>query len=452
MTVRALPSVLLALLLLLALPAEQEAHEIPSDVTVQAFVRPEADVLRVLVRVPLFSMRDVDFPVRGPGWLDIEAATPLLNDLVAQWIVAYLAFEEGGRRLEAPRIVATRIDRPSDRSFLDYETALANVRSAPLPADVQLPGAQALLDVLLEYPIASANADFSIHPDLAHLGIRTETVLRFQPPSGVERVFRYEGNPGLVELDPSWWFATSRFVALGFWHILGGIDHILFLLCLVIPFRRFWGLVPIVTGFTVAHSITLIAAALGMTPNVLWFPPLIETLIAASIVWMAIENVVAARLDRRWGIAFGFGLIHGFGFSFLLTESLQFAGSHLLSSLLAFNVGVELGQLAFLAVAVPALGILYRRAASERMWVIVLSVLIAHTGWHWMTERGAAFLAYDLAAPVLDLAFAATVLRWLVLVLIVGAVAVALQAGVRWWEGRRGAPSAGAIPSGAERG
>lgn len=433
MRLRTLRAPLLALLLLFGLPAEQKAHEIPEDVTVHAFVRPEGDVLRLLVRVPLHSMRDVDFPLRGPGWLDIEGSTELLDDLVRQWIVSYVQFEENGRTLGDPRIVATRIERPSDRSFRDWETALANVRAPMLPDDVQLPGPQALLDVLLEYDITSADADFSIRPDLAHLGISTATVLRFQPPGGVERAFRYEGNPGMVELDPSWWYATSRFIALGFWHILGGVDHILFLLCLVIPFRRFWGLVPIVTGFTVAHSITLIAAALGMAPNALWFAPLIETLIAASIVWMALENVFGSGLSRRWSIAFGFGLVHGFGFSFLLSESLQFAGSHLLSSLLAFNVGVELGQLVLLAVAVPALGWLYGRMASERMWVIVLSALVGHTGWHWMTERGAAFLSYDLTLPVLDLAFAAELLRWGMLTLVVAGAALGLREGVRWW-------------------
>jgi len=430
-------TLLLALLLLVALPAAQEAHEVPSDVTVLAFVRPDGDRLSVLMRVPLYSMRDVDFPLREGGWLDVEGSSELLPDLVRQWIVAYLGFEENGDPLGAPTVAATRIERPSDRSFLSYEVALANVREPRLSPDIQLPGGQALLDVLLEYEIDSATSDFSIRPDLAHLGIRTETVLRFQPPGGPERAFRYDGNPGLVELDPSWWFATSRFVALGFWHILGGIDHILFLLCLVIPFRSFRGLVPIVTGFTVAHSITLIAAALGMAPDALWFPPLIETLIAASIVWMAFENIVGAGLGRRWGIAFGFGLVHGFGFSFLLTESLQFAGRHLLTSLLAFNVGVELGQLALLAIAVPALGVLYRYVTTERMWVIVLSAFIAHTGWHWMTDRGSAFLAYELALPAWNLSLAADLVRWVMLALIVAGAAWVLSLGARWWERSR---------------
>ena len=93
-----------------------------------------------------------------------------------------------------------------------------------------------------------------------------------------------------------------------------------------------------------------------MAPDSLWFPPLIETLIAVSIVYMAFENIVGAKLQRRWMMTFAFGLVHGFGFSFLLRERLQFAGEHLVTSLLAFNVGVEIGQLAVLLVTIPAAG------------------------------------------------------------------------------------------------
>src|SRR6267154_1894551 len=81
---------------------------------------------------------------------------------------------------------------------------------------------------------------------------------------------------------------------------------------------------------------------------------------ATSIVYMALENIVAPGLGRRWLIAFGFGLVHGFGFSFALRDTMQLAGSHLLISLLSFNVGVELGQVAVLAVLIPALALLFR--------------------------------------------------------------------------------------------
>ena len=125
-------------------------------------------------------------------------------------------------------------------------------------------------------------------------------MLRFLVPNGAERVFNYLGNPGVVELDPRWHQAALRFVTMGFEHILEGIDHLLFLFCLVIPLRSVKGLIPVVTSFTVAHSITLISASFGVAPNALWFPPLIETLIALSIVYMAFENIVGAKLGHRW--------------------------------------------------------------------------------------------------------------------------------------------------------
>src|SRR4029077_8756384 len=172
---------------------------------------------------------------------------------------------------------------------------------------------------------------------LGRLAERVMIVLRFQPPSGSVRAFEFVGDPGLVHLDPTWHQAAFRFIELGFFHILDGTDHLLFLLCLVIPFRRFRALIPVVTAFTVAPSITLIASAYNLAPGALWFPPLIETLIAISIVYMAIENIVGGSTARHpWLIAFGFGLVHGFGFSFALRETLQFAGSHLLTSLLSF--------------------------------------------------------------------------------------------------------------------
>ncbi|MCZ0934905.1 MAG: HupE/UreJ family protein [Gemmatimonadetes bacterium] len=402
-------------------------HEIPADVTVQAFVTPEGSRLRFLVRAPLEAMRDIEFPQYGLGYLDLEAADPFLRDAAQLWLADYVAFYEEDRRLEAPRIVATRVSLPSDRSFASYESALAHFDDPPLDPGLQLPWRQALLDVLLEYDIESDESRFSIDPGFAHLGLRTVTVLRLRPPDRPERAFQYVGDPGLVRLDPRWHQAALRFVSLGFTHILDGIDHLLFLLCLVIPLRTLWGLVPVITSFTIAHSITLIASAFGIAPRALWFPPLIETLIALSIVYMALENIVGAKPRKRWLLAFGFGLVHGFGFSFALSESLQFAGGHLLASLLAFNVGVELGQLVVVAVAVPVVEVLFRRVVAERMGTIIGSALLAHTGWHWMTDRGSDLLAYRFAWPAFDGALAAALMRWGALALIVVGAAWAIS-------------------------
>jgi hypothetical protein len=409
--------------LLLATPSRFSGHEIPRDVTVRAFVKPEGQRLSLLIRAPLNAMRDFEFAVRGPGYLDIPAAQPMLRDAAKLWIADYIQFYEGDDALGDPQIVAVRISLPSDPSFGSYDDALAHVTGETLPEGTELYWEQAILDVVLEYAIESDRSDFSVRSGLSHLGLKTMTVLRFLPAGGAERVFQYTGDPGLVRLDPRWHQAAWRFVTLGFAHILDGFDHLLFLLCLVIPFRRFWALVPIVTSFTVAHSITLIASAAGLAPDALWFPPLIETLIALSIVFMALENIVGAKLHRRWIIAFGFGLVHGFGFSFVLSETLQFAGSHLLTSLLSFNVGVEFGQLFVLALTIPVLVFMFRWVVAERMGTIILSALLAHTGWHWMTERGSRLVQYRFAWPAMDVGLLVTVMRWLMLILIVvGAV------------------------------
>jgi len=416
------------------------AHDIPNDVTVQAFLKPEGQRLRLLVRAPMKAMRDVEFPQKGPGYLDLARTGPFLADAATLWIADAIALYEGDSRLPRPQVVATMVSLESDRSFATYEDALAHVSGAGLPLDTNVVWNQTMLDVLFEYPITSEHSEFAIHPGLDRLGVRTVTALRFLVPqagrSYVVRAFEFDNDPGIVKLDPRWYQASLRFVREGFVHILDGTDHLLFLLCLVIPFRRFRGLVPVVTAFTVAHSLTLIASAYNLGPDALWFPPLIETLIAASIVYMALENIVTTSTVRqRWMIAFGFGLVHGFGFSFALKQTLQFAGDHLLTSLLSFNIGVELGQLLVLAVLVPSLELLFRYVVAERMGTVILSALVAHTAWHWMTERFDRLRQFRFEWPEINAAFLAGALRWLMLLVIVAAL---------WWLGsgvlRRFAP------------
>ncbi len=412
-------------------PSPLSAHDIPATVVVRLFVKPEGERLRVLVRVPLESMRDIPWPVRGPGYLDLERAGPLLREAARTWIANDLEIYEGDRRLRGEQIAAVTVSLPSDRSFGDYQSALTRVAGPPLPAGTELVWQQALLDVLLEYPIVSEGARFAIRPALAHLGLKTTTILRFLPPGGQERVFEYVGDPGLVRLDPRWHQAAIRFVELGFAHILGGTDHLLFVLCLAIPFRRLRPLVAIVTAFTVAHSITLIASAMGFAPGGLWFPPLVELLIALSIVYTAIENIIGAKLERRWLVAFGFGLVHGFGFAFVLRESLQFAGSHLRLALVSFNLGVELGQLFLLALGIPILNLLFRYVVAAPVGIVILSVLVAHTAWHWMTERWAALRQYAFRWPAWDLALVVGLMRALMLGLVLAGALWLLRGLVR---------------------
>ena len=415
--------------------------------TVQIFLKPDGQRLRLVVRVPLQAMRDMDYPkpagTKNSDLLDLARADATLRDAATLWVSDFLDLYENGEKLAAPRIASVRVALQSDKSFASYPEAIAHLEAPGLPERTEFFWSQGLLDILFEYPIHSDRSRFAIEPRLARLGIRTLTVLRFLPPGGAVRGFEFMGDPGLVQLDPSWRQAAFQFVTLGFEHILDGTDHLLFLLCLVIPLRRFGSLVAVVTAFTVAHSITLIASAYNLAPDALWFPPLIETLIATSIVYMALENVVFAAagtprspsapgktndeslarvagfaLRRRWLVTFGFGLVHGFGFSFALRRTLQFAGSHLLTSLLSFNLGVELGQLLVLVVLVAALGLLFRYVVNERIGTIVLSALVAHTAWHWMTERYELLRRFRFERPALDAAFLAGAMRWMMLAVV----------------------------------
>ena len=419
---------LFVLLCFLFLGPALRAHDIPGDVAVQAFVKPQGKSLTLVVRVPLKAMRDVNFPLRGPGFLDLSKADQFLDEAAVLWIGESVAIYEGDLRLRG-RLAVARASLPSDRAFDSYDHAVQHLSASRLPVDTEIAWDQAMMDVRFEYPIESDASRFSIRPDFSRLGLRVVTVVRFLPPGGSVRALEFTGDPGLVRLDPRWYQAALRFASLGFTHILTGADHLLFLLCLIIPFRRIKPLVIVVTAFTAAHSLTLIAAASNLGPDGLWFPPLIETLIAASIVYMALENIVVSasaesigsRLGpARWAMAFGFGLVHGFGFSFALRESLQFAGSHLLTSLLSFNVGVELGQLAVLAVMVPALNVLFRFVVPDRIGTIILSSLIAHSAWHWTAERGGRLRQFEW--PSLDPVTLMLLVRGLIVV--VGAAAV----------------------------
>ena len=412
--------------LLLAFPATQSAHDIPGDVTVQAFVKPEGQRLRLIVRVPLEALSDMAFPTTGPGYLDFERARGRdeFTDAAMVWMGQEVRIFENGDPLPEPAITAIRISLPSNRSFETWEGALAHVQGPLLPATTQIVWQQAMLDVLFDYEIQSDQSEFSIRPSFERMGLRVITVLRFLPPGGAERAFELRGDPGVVRLDPRWHQAAFRFIAMGFEHILDGTDHLLFLACLVIPFRRFRPLAIIVTAFTVAHSVTLIASAYDLAPDALWFPPLVETLIAMSIVYMALENIVGANMERRWTITFIFGLVHGFGFSFALRETLQFAGSHLITSLLSFNIGVELGQLLVLVVLVPGLHLLFRYVVAERVGTILLSTLVAHTSWHWMTERWDVLTQFPITWAAFSRAMFTGAMGWLVILL--------LMAGALW--------------------
>jgi hypothetical protein len=195
------------------------------------------------------------------------------------------------------------------------------------------------------------------------------------------------------------WAQFIDYLREGVWHIWIGFDHILFLLSLLLPavmlwralrwqpvddFRAaFWDVFRIVTSFTVAHSITLSLAAL----HVVSLPSrLVESAIAASVVVAALNNLRPLVQGRRWLVAFGFGLIHGFGFASVLAE-LGLPSDALLIALVGFNLGVEAGQLAIVALFLPLAFSLRRSAFYRRAVMAGGSVLIAGFAGIWLVER-----------------------------------------------------------------
>lgn len=203
--------------------------------------------------------------------------------------------------------------------------------------------------------------------------------------------------------ERSRWDESRQFIHEGIWHIWLGFDHVLFLLALLLPavlvrsegrwqaageFQGVcWNVVSIVTAFTVAHSLTLSLAAL----DVIRLPSrLVESAIAASVVLAGLGNLYPMMTSRRWMVAFGFGLIHGFGFAAVLTD-LGLPQDSLLLSLVSFNVGVEIGQLAIVAAFLPLAYFLRRSWSYPRLILTGGSLAVIAFALIWFTER-----AFDL--------------------------------------------------------
>jgi len=207
--------------------------------------------------------------------------------------------------------------------------------------------------------------------------------IRFGPDEISQRAVQVE--------DPAFEARRSRSIAEEFWrflrlgveHIFTGYDHIAFLIGLLLLGGRLIELVKIVTAFTLAHSITLALAALNVfAPS----PRIVEPLIAASIVFIGAENIWALRtraaekaLRHRWMVTLGFGLVHGFGFASVL-RGLDLPRNVLATGLVSFNLGVEVGQVCIVAIALPIVRRLHRFAAP-------LSAVIAALGAFWLVQR-----------------------------------------------------------------
>jgi hydrogenase/urease accessory protein HupE len=230
-------------------------------------------------------------------------------------------------------------------------------------------------------------ADLSVgHTHLARVSVQGVVV---------ERIARGTSPSFEVKAEPSVLAGAWRFLRLGIEHIFTGYDHLAFLLALLLLGGTFAELVRIISSFTVAHSVTLGLAAL----NVVVLPSsLVEPAIAASVVAVALENLWALRggpgrserirdaLHHRWRLTFVFGLVHGFGFATVLRE-LELPRAALAAGLVSFNLGVELGQLVLVALAVPVLRALAGLRGFEPRGIRAVSLGIGAMGLFWLGQR-----------------------------------------------------------------
>jgi len=326
-----------ALAILIALTATAWAHK-PSD----AHLALAADGTRVTGRLDV-AVRDLDGALQiddGDGritWAELQAASPRITNYVR----SRLAIDGCPLELGSAQLVNL-----SDGA---YWAQPIEARCARAPRAL----------------VVTYNLLFDLdaqHRGLIHVAGQTLIVR--------------DGSPVRVELGAA--TSVGSFVREGIWHIFSGIDHILFLLCLVLPAvfqtkQARWRaatsmrdvaveVLETVTAFTLAHSITLVISAVGLVSLPSRF---VETAIALSVVAAALNNLLRT-VDARWAVAFSLGLLHGFGFSSVLVD-LGLPSRELIGALLGFNVGVELGQAAIVLVAIPLLYAIRRTIAYQAL-------------------------------------------------------------------------------------
>lgn len=292
-----------------------------------------------------------------------------------------------------PQVEAVRLynqqQQPPFASLEEARLAFSKPQQAVPESEVYV--GDTVTDVQLFYPASSTLYDYgfssSLNPGLDNQQETANLILDYFP--GGTQIFRAKGlleEP--VVVSRSAWAAAWTFLVSGVEHIVTGYDHILFVVCLIIGATGTASLLWRVTGFTLGHSVTLIVGFFGWVPAAAWFIPSVETGIALSIIFAA---VLALRPDDKHGsfwMTAAIGLLHGLGFSFLLREFLQIDSPNLWQSLLAFNAGVEVGQLGIVLLLWPLVWYTrsYQPQLNTRMtWAIALPC-IAIAGI-WTGER-----------------------------------------------------------------
>jgi len=387
--------VILSLIFLLGVAAPARAHFLLNLNVRILHVEHLAEGLKVYLRTPMpYLVADLVGPVRANGLP--EPAPYTTNAMEKGKLVHYVdpaqlssdpnglgafvsegyRFVADGKSLQATveQVNVYRVGKQPVFATLDeakdaFATGqIYTDKSGPLYVG------DAVVDVILRYEAGAPVYDYSISstldPGLPGQENTANLILDYAP--GGTKVFRERGlltEP--VTISRSVLSAVFTFIKEGFRHILSGLDHVLFVLCLVLGASALRSLIWRVTGFTIGHSVTLSAGFFGFVPSGTWFIPLVETGIALSIIYAAAIAVLPRSEQNRserniFFVTCAIGLLHGLGFSFVLQKILQITSPDIWQSLLAFNVGVEIGQLTIIVIAWP----LFRLVAylSEPAW------------------------------------------------------------------------------------
>ena len=200
-----------------------------------------------------------------------------------------------------------------------------------------------------------------------------------------EKMLTQEDNAIELDINAQDGSMFKDFLVLGIEHILTGYDHLLFLFALLMVTRNFWSAVGIITFFTIAHSITLGLAGLGLVT----FPSsVVEPLIAATIIYVGLENLISKEPKGRRLLTFSFGLIHGFGFASVLQEmGISSIETGILVPLFSFNFGVEIGQIVVTSLVLPFIWWLHKKPSIEKYFVPVCSTIVSIAGAIWLLQR-----------------------------------------------------------------
>ena len=397
---------------------------IPEAVNVKVFVRLENGSLDLLVRVPLAAVKDIQFPTRGEaGYLDLDALASMLPGAADHWIAGGFEVFDHGELVSRPEVDQPRIATIADQSFDSYQSALDHLGAPPVAATENLFLDQVWFDMRLRYRLASEQPAIAIDPKVAGWGVRVSTDLKIVDAGGRVRSLTFEGNPGRIYLAPRWTDAGRQFMDRGTRFVRSTAPLLLFLFCLVLPFRRYRPAIPPVVAFVSTLLVGLLASTLGLTLETVWFPPLLAALEVVAILLAAFANIAnQVTPHRRTVFACCAGLIFGASTALDLEPALQFGGSHPLVSVLAFCAGAVATLVAAAAIIIPVMSYLFSRARTERIERIIVSALAADTAWGWLTERWSQ-LAKIPFGVVFETGAAAMVLRALAgLVLLAGAL------------------------------